>query len=101
MAYAGRVITLLDPQGAALKEARVRNLSLGLELMLTPMFWGLVEARWHQTEILEYVARMIDDGRLGVHLERTFPLADAAEAHRLLEAGHMSGKAVLAVTADA
>ena len=96
--FFGRAVTLLDPSGIAFKQARLRNLSITLELMLTPMYFGLTQARTHQTQILEYVARMIDDGRLRVHLSRTFPLAQAAEAHRLLEDGHLTGK--LALTID-
>ncbi|MEU4640362.1 zinc-binding dehydrogenase [Micromonospora sp. NPDC023814] len=32
-----------------------------------------------------------------VHVARTFPLAQAADAHRLTEAGHVRGGAVLEV----
>jgi NADPH:quinone reductase-like Zn-dependent oxidoreductase len=44
---------------------------------------------------LESLADLVDDGRLRVHLERTFGFDDVAEAHRYLEGGHMTGKAVL------
>jgi NADPH:quinone reductase-like Zn-dependent oxidoreductase len=46
---------------------------------------------------LEALADLVDDGRLVVHLERTFPFDNAAEAHRLIEGGHTTGKVVLAV----
>ncbi len=95
--FFGRTVTLLDPKGVSFKQARLRNLTVALELMLSPMFFGLPEARTHQTEILEYAARMVDDGRLRVHLSRTFPLAEAAEAHRLLEEGHATGKLALTI----
>jgi NADPH2:quinone reductase len=36
-------------------------------------------------------------GRLGVAIEREFPLADAAEAHRYIEAGRTRGKLLLQV----
>ncbi|MFN2505692.1 MAG: zinc-binding dehydrogenase, partial [Acidimicrobiales bacterium] len=36
-------------------------------------------------------------GALTVHVQRTFPLEEAAEAHRLIEAGHMRGKIVLEI----
>jgi NADPH2:quinone reductase len=36
-------------------------------------------------------------GRLGVAIEREFPLADAAEAHRYIEAGKTRGKLLLQV----
>jgi len=47
---------------------------------------------------LEALARLIEDGKLKVHVERTFPLEEVAEAHRLSESGHVTGKIVLAVT---
>ncbi|MEH1098748.1 NADP-dependent oxidoreductase [Micromonospora sp. CPCC 205561] len=40
---------------------------------------------------------LVDAGRLSVHVARTFPLARAADAHRLVEAGHVRGKVVLEV----
>ena len=44
---------------------------------------------------LESLADLVDDGRLRVHLERTFAFDDIAEAHRYVEGGHMTGKVVL------
>ena len=41
---------------------------------------------------LEALAGLVDDGRLAVQLERTFAFGDIAEAHRLVEAGHLTGK---------
>lgn len=44
------------------------------------------------------LARLVDDvarGRLKTRVDRTLPLADAAEAHRLNEAGGLRGKVVL------
>jgi NADPH:quinone reductase-like Zn-dependent oxidoreductase len=44
---------------------------------------------------LESLAALVDEGRLRVHLERTFAFDDIAEAHHHLEAGHLTGKVVL------
>ncbi|WP_404367680.1 NADP-dependent oxidoreductase [Marinobacter sp.] len=44
---------------------------------------------------LEEIAELIEDGDVQVHVDRTFPLAEAAEAHRLMEQGHVRGKVVL------
>ncbi len=46
---------------------------------------------------LDGLTRLIDEGRLRPHVEQAFPLAEAAAAHELLEAGHVRGKLVLVV----
>ncbi|MEU4774976.1 NADP-dependent oxidoreductase [Micromonospora sp. NPDC023644] len=43
------------------------------------------------------LAGLVDAGRLTVHVARTFPLTQAADAQRLVEAGHVRGKVVLEV----
>ncbi|WP_433051588.1 NADP-dependent oxidoreductase [Dactylosporangium sp. CS-033363] len=44
---------------------------------------------------LRWLADLADRGRLRVALHRELPLAEAADAHRLLDAGHVRGKLVL------
>ncbi|HKJ71613.1 MAG TPA: zinc-dependent alcohol dehydrogenase family protein [Gammaproteobacteria bacterium] len=95
VAFYGRSVTLLDPKGISLKEARLRNQGVFLELMLSPLLFGLDHAREHQAWILGECARLVQEDRLRVHLARTLPLAEAAEAHRLIEEGHTTGKIVL------
>ncbi|MCK9871236.1 NADP-dependent oxidoreductase [Nocardiopsis dassonvillei] len=46
---------------------------------------------------LAELARLADDGKLTVHVDREFPLAEAAEAWRLSQAGRTRGKIVLTV----
>jgi NADPH:quinone reductase-like Zn-dependent oxidoreductase len=46
---------------------------------------------------LSTLANLADDGRLRVPVARTFPLAEAAEAQRLLAEGHTRGKIVLEI----
>lgn len=46
---------------------------------------------------LRALADLVDKGRLRVHVDRTFPLEQAAAAHELLESGHVTGKIVLTV----
>ena len=46
-------------------------------------------------EQLEEIAKMVDDGALTPLVSATYPLADAADAHRSLETGHARGKLVL------
>ena len=92
----GHVVTLLDPgNDVNWKNARNRNLSISFTLMLTPMLQNLPAARKHQGEILNHCAKLITDGKLRPLVSMTLPLAEAAQAHRLIEAGHMQGKLVL------
>lgn len=95
----GQVVTLLQSScGAeAFKTARTRNLGLHYTLMLTPQFLGLHAARVHQREILEQGVRLIEAGRLRAHVSAVLPLAQAAEAHRRIGAGHTTGKIVLEI----
>lgn len=96
MAHYGDLVTILDPcPELDLKEARLRNLRLSLELMLTPMLRDLPRARLHQGQILRRCGDLIDRGDLRLHVSQTFALDEAAEAHRLLEQGHVTGKLVL------
>ena len=43
------------------------------------------------------LAEAVGAGTLDVFVERTFPLAQAADAHRLLATGHVTGKLILTV----
>ncbi|APC37739.1 MULTISPECIES: NADP-dependent oxidoreductase [Nocardiopsis] len=49
------------------------------------------------SEDLAELAHLADDGRLTVHVDREFPLSEAAEAWRLSQAGRTRGKIVLTV----
>lgn len=44
------------------------------------------------------LTELIDTGRLRVHVDKTFPLERVADAHRLVEKGHVTGKVVLTMT---
>jgi NADPH:quinone reductase-like Zn-dependent oxidoreductase len=46
---------------------------------------------------LAEAARLFTEGAFGIPVEKTFPLADAAEAQRASEAGHVTGKFVVTV----
>jgi NADPH2:quinone reductase len=58
-----------------------------------------LEKHNQQTEILKRGAALIDAGSLKVHADNVFALAQAAEAHRRLESGNVTGKLVLNVDA--
>lgn len=92
----GDLVTILEPAASTnWKVARNRNLRISLELMLTPILQNLEAEQIEQAKILEQSARLVDQGSLTLHVSHTFPLAEAAAAHRLLEAGSVTGKLVL------
>jgi NADPH2:quinone reductase len=95
--YGDLVTILTPPRDVDWTIARMRNLRISLEIMLTPMVMGLEDARSRQTEILERCADLIDAGRLKVLLTKTFPLEEAQAAHRLIETGSTTGKLALIV----
>ncbi len=100
VAHYGRLVTLLllDPgAGIDWKEARLRNLNVSLVLMLTPMLRDLPDARAAQGDVLRTCSEWFDRGELRVQLADTLPLERAADAHALIEAGHVQGKLVLTV----
>jgi NADPH:quinone reductase len=95
----GDIVTILEPSANTIwKVARLRNLRIGLELMLTPMSQGLEDSLQHQAEILEQSAKWIDQGKLKIQVNHQFPLKEAAKAHQLLESGSITGKIVLLIS---
>jgi NADPH2:quinone reductase len=96
-AHFGRIITLLALDNMDFTEARLRNLLIGFELMLTPMLRDLDEHRDKHVQILRQCALWLDEGLLKPHIGQQFSLQQAAETHRLIEAGHTIGKLVLAI----
>ncbi|WP_071188500.1 zinc-dependent alcohol dehydrogenase family protein [Trichormus sp. NMC-1] len=94
----GDIVTILEPNANTVwKVARNRNLRIGLELMLTPMLLGNIEALQHHGEILQQCANWIDENKLKIQVSNTFPLKAAANAHQLLEKGSITGKIVLLI----
>ncbi len=94
----GKLVSLLQPgPDIDWKHARLRNLQIGLELMLSPMYFGWSDAQQHQAWILEQCSSLFDAGELSVHVADTLPLEQAAEAHRRIESGGMMGKMVLRI----
>lgn len=96
-AYCGMIVTILDFQGADLKEARLRNLRIAYELMLTPQLRPLAEARAHQIEILNQCGQWIDEGKLKLLVSQVLPLQEVVQAHRQIESGRTVGKLVLKI----
>jgi len=96
----GDLVTILEPDPALgnLKTARMRNLRISLELMLTPMLQSLVEEQEQQAHILHQCARLCDRNLLKIHVSQTFPLEQAQAAHEVLETGSVTGKLVLLIS---
>ncbi|WP_410675542.1 NADP-dependent oxidoreductase [Amycolatopsis sp. cmx-4-68] len=46
---------------------------------------------------LRYLVDLVEQGKLRVHVQETFPFERIADAHRALERGHLRGKLVLTV----
>ncbi|MDK9495370.1 NADP-dependent oxidoreductase [Streptomyces katrae] len=103
-------VRALAPEGvdAALDTADAEGLRVAAELVEdkdrvgTIFAYGVHEelgVRWlnsrRNAQRLAELAALVDSGKLRVHVRRTLPLAEAAEAHRELETGHGRGKIVL------
>jgi NADPH2:quinone reductase len=94
----GHLVTILTPpEDMNWSEARLKNLSISQELMLTPTLLELPEAQLAQGSILRQCGRMFDNGELKVIVAKTFSLEDAADAQRYLENEHPTGKVVLSI----
>lgn len=78
----------LSNAGATFPEAVERGISTRF-MLVEPDLGGM-----------RALSRLIEDGELRVHVSRTFPLADAAAAHRAMEDGHVTGKIVLTVAEE-
>jgi NADPH:quinone reductase len=79
----------------AISQWHNRNLRVSFTWMPAPSVFGWAEQRERQRAILEQAAPHFDAGDLRVTVGATFPLAQAADAHRALEAGRVIGKVVL------
>jgi NADPH:quinone reductase-like Zn-dependent oxidoreductase len=75
------VVTLADFEGAEKYSVRFSN--------------GFADG--HAFHALAEVGALIEAGRFWLPVDRTFPLAEIAEAHRISEHGHLRGRLVLLV----
>jgi len=95
----GHVVTLdeINFSKDEVNVAKLRNLTLSYELMLTPMHFKMHEARARQTVMLETAARLIDDGQIKVFVNHVFTLDEIAQAQQIVESGHSVGKTVIKI----
>jgi NADPH:quinone reductase-like Zn-dependent oxidoreductase len=47
--------------------------------------------------VLEQISQLAQQGKLHIHVDRTYPMAQAAQALQYLHEGHVEGKVILAV----
>jgi NADPH2:quinone reductase len=94
----GQVVTILTPPpDTNWSEARLHNLCVSQELMLSPTLLEASEAQAMQGNILRQCARMFDNDELKVVVAKKFSLEQAAEAQRYLEEQRPIGKVVLTI----
>ena len=79
----GRIVSLLDE--AAVKKLKMQGIKASY-LFVSP-----------NAEQLSKIAKMIENGSLRTSIFASFPLAEAARAHELMEQGHVVGKIVLKI----
>ncbi len=77
--------------------AKLRNLTLSYELMLTPMHFKMHAARIRQTALLAEAASLIDAGQIQVSVKNIFGLDEIDQAHQIIEGGHSIGKTVIKI----
>ncbi len=100
MAPYGRIATLMGTPGDTdAGTAYVMNLTIHNVMMLTPMWLGLRARLEAQARIVGTCLDLMAKGRLRLRIAEAFPLARAAAAQALLEAGGTTGKIVLTIGA--
>ena len=82
-------------EDAAIAAMHDRNLRVSFTWMPAPSVFGWSAERERQRAILEQAAASFDAGDLRVQVGATFPLEQAADAHRAVESGTVIGKTVL------
>jgi NADPH2:quinone reductase len=95
----GHVVTLdaINFSKEKAEAAKLRNLSLSYELMLTPIHFKMHDARVRQTAMLEEATGLIDAGKIKVFVTNVFSLGEIAQAHDIVEGGHSIGKTVIKI----
>ena len=96
--FYGHLVTLLKiaPE-VDLSPARMRNQSIGFELVLSPQLFGLESEQLRQRDILDQACVLAADGKLKTHVAFTYPLAEAGAAHDKVAGGSTTGKVVLEI----
>jgi NADPH2:quinone reductase len=98
LAADGRLITCVGTPSEKIPQKLFRlNATLIFEFMGAPGVYG-IRPESHG-EILGAAAALVDEGKLKPHVSRVLDFNEIAEGHRLLEAGHVTGKLTVRVKA--
>lgn len=93
LAHRGRVTVI----GSAAREPMTADLSsmIGGNRSLTGIYLGAEIASDRVYDLIQQLIQDVADGRLKAVIDRTFPLKDAAEAHRHIESRKAVGRVLL------
>lgn len=96
--FYGHLVTLLLADSSTdWSKARVRNIGVSHEVMLTPLMFNLPDAQKHQTWILNECKKLFESGVLKIKINEIMPLEQVVAAHELIEQGSGMGKIVLTI----
>jgi NADPH2:quinone reductase len=94
----GHLVTLLKiAPDVDLSTARLRNQTIGFELVLSPLLFNLEKHQLRQRDILDQARKLVADGKLKTHINNIYPLAEVRAAHDLVAKGTNTGKVVLEI----
>ncbi len=92
----GDTVTILQPQeDFNWSEARLKNLSIKFELMLSPTLLSNKQDQSSQTQILKQCVDLFDSGKLSINVAVLYPLSEANLAQRHLQDKSPIGKVIL------
>ena len=96
--FFGHLVTLLKiAPDIDLSPARMRNQTIGFELVLSPLLFNLEQHQLRQRDILDQAANLVAQNKLRTHIAGTYPLADVRQAHDEVAKGTGTGKVVLEI----
>ena len=90
--WVGLWVEIVEIFGTEFKNIGIKFVNIGW-----PQVMRDHAARLHQTQLLQEAAQMVDAGKLKSVVDRVYPLAEAGEAQRALEAGETVGRVVLEI----
>jgi NADPH:quinone reductase-like Zn-dependent oxidoreductase len=92
--YVERSLRVLKPGGILVTSTERRDLELAARVEAAGFRWGALTVE-PDYPALEAMAVLAQAGRLRPHVAHALPLEQAADAHKLIESGHSTGKIVL------